>query len=173
MREGQQREIPIRDCRYHVFLALLEFLYTDNVLCLYNYPFVSSNQAAVVTADASATARLKGLAEAQGSKDITSEGGVEFALELLSLADQYLVGRLKRFCENAVEKSIRSANVARMLRIADQRMSSDLRRKAFHFILKHFGEVIATADFATLPPHLLQEVLAEASRRGATLKQPP
>jgi hypothetical protein len=61
MRESQQEEIVLPDQRYHVFLAFLEFLYTDRVQVM----------------------------------DPLTES-VEFAMDLLSVADQYMVDQLKK-----------------------------------------------------------------------------
>lgn len=131
MRESQEGEIPMPGVQYNVFLAFLEFLYTDEV---------SGFDAQSVPMD--------------------------FALDLLSLADQYLVEALKRKCEMAIQRSITVENVSFMLATSDARRALELRRRCFEFILVRFGEVIGTKSFSELPTNLLQEVLIEASRRG-------
>mmetsp|Transcript_22421 Transcript_22421/g.44006 ORF Transcript_22421/g.44006 Transcript_22421/m.44006 type:complete len:716 (+) Transcript_22421:238-2385(+) len=134
MREANQREIHLRDQQYHVILALLEFLYTDEVQAL------------------------------------TDGVDLNFALDLLAVADQFLVDRLKSLCEIAIQKSISIENVSMMFKTADQRQALSLRRRCFDFILKNFGEVIGTKGFVQLPRNLLADVLASAHERGVTIR---
>ena len=95
---------------------------------------------------------------------------VEFALDLLSVADQFLVEKLKMLCENSIQKSIDVDNVAHMLSTADQRQAHGLRKKCFEYILRHFGKVIGTQAFSEISKPLLQEVLFAASKRGVHLR---
>ena len=95
---------------------------------------------------------------------------LEFALDLLSVADQFLVQSLKGICESAIEKSISVDNVALMLRTADERQALNLRKKCFQFLMRNFGKVIGTPSFAELPKDLLQEVLFAAAKRGVYLR---
>jgi len=119
-----------------VFLAFLEYLYTDEV-------------------------------EAMASK--TSPVYIDFALDLLAVADQFLVDALKRKCEIAIKRSISVSNVSFMLQTADERQALALRKKCFDFVLVNFGDVIGTPSFSQLPQQLLQEVLFAASRRGVNI----
>jgi len=121
--------------QYDVFMALLEYLYTDHV-------------------------------QAIQQKTVK----VEFALDLLSVADQFLVEKLKMLCENSIQKSIDVDNVAHMLHTADQRQAHGLRKKCFEYILRHFGKVIGTQAFSEISKPLLQEVLFAASKRGVHLR---
>jgi len=134
MREANQREIHLKDQQYHVIHALLEFLYTDEVL---------------------------GLDE---SVDL------DFALDILAVADQFLVERLKSLCEIAIQKSISTENVAVMFKTADQRQASALRKRCFEYLIKNFGSVIGTEGFVNLPQNLLREVLLAAHERGVTVR---
>ena len=84
MRESQQSEIVLHEQLYEVFLALLEYIYTDKVEGLDPH-----------------SVRL------------------EFALDLLKMADQYLLDPLKNMCEKSIYKSIDVDNVAYMLGTAD------------------------------------------------------
>ena len=95
---------------------------------------------------------------------------VEFALDLLSVADQFLVEKLKMLCENSIQKSIDVDNVAHMLSTVDQRQAHGLRKKCFEYILRHFGKVIGTQAFSEISKPLLQEVLFAASKRGVHLR---
>ncbi|CAK4401331.1 unnamed protein product [Aphanomyces euteiches] len=82
MRESSQNEIVLPEQSYAVFLAMLEYIYTDRVSALEN-----------------------------GSLD------VDFALDLISLADQFLMDNLKRNCEIAIQKSIDMSNFSAMLKV--------------------------------------------------------
>lgn len=93
-----------------------------------------------------------------------------YALNLLCVADRFLVDTLKVLCKKAIERSITVENAAYMLRVVDERKATELRRSCFEFCLKHFGKVIGTASFAELPRHLLKEVLHEAQKRGVYLR---
>ena len=134
MRESTQQKIVLHDQSYDVFMALLEYLYTDRVQAL------------------------------------QEPHAVEFALDLLSVADQFLVEPLKMLCENAIQKSICVDNVASMLATADARGAVGLRKKCFKYILRHFGKVIGTPAFSEISKPLLQEVLFAASKRGVHLR---
>jgi hypothetical protein len=96
---------------------------------------------------------------------------VAFALDLLAIADQFLVSALKRACEKAIKASITIENVSFMLLTADERQALALRRKCFDFMMRHFDEVIATEAFSSLPQTLLHEVLVSASQRKAQRQQ--
>ena len=135
MRESQQSEIVLHEQLYEVFLALLEYIYTDKVEGLDPH-----------------SVRL------------------EFALDLLALADQYLLDPLKNMCEKSIYKSIDVDNVAYMLGTADARQAKELRKRCFDFIMRHFGKVIGTQSFTELPKHLLEEVLFAASKRGVYVR---
>jgi len=94
---------------------------------------------------------------------------LSFALDLLTLADQFLVDALKRKCEAAVQKSITIENVSEMFVTADSRQALALRKKCFDFMLQNFGKVIATKSFSELPPNFIREVCLEASKRGVVI----
>jgi len=135
MKEAFEKEVELKDIRYHLVLALLEFLYTDEVQSL------SSN-----------------------SFDLN------FALDLLAVADQFLVEGLKRQCEIAIQKSMSVENVAFMFKNADQRQASSLRKRCFDYIIRYFGKVIGTDGFIGLPSHLLKEVLFAAHEKGVSIR---
>ena len=67
---------------------------------------------------------------------------LNFALDLLSLADQYLLEHLKRKCEEAIQKSIRIEDVCLMLNIAVSRGANNLKKKCLNFIMSNFSKII-------------------------------
>ncbi|DAZ94789.1 TPA: hypothetical protein N0F65_002402 [Lagenidium giganteum] len=79
------------------------------------------------------------------------QASTEFLLELLSLSDQYLDANLKR-CTAHVHDCHR------------------LKQSCLNYIIDHFGDVIATENFVSLPQPLLQEVLRLAARFGVSVK---
>lgn len=92
-----------------------------------------------------------------------------FALDLLSLADQYLVDSLKRKVEAAIQHSITVANVSLVLAAANTRQAVDLKKRCLDFIFSNFKSVIVLKNFVELPTALLQEVLLEAANRGVSV----
>ncbi|KAF0698331.1 Aste57867_11051 [Aphanomyces stellatus] len=135
MRERTDTDIVIPDQSYGVFLAMLEYIYTDRVAVLES-----------------------------GSLD------VDFALDLISVADQYLLDNLKRKCEFAIQKSIDMSNFTIMIKTAHYRQAQSLKRGCIDFILANFGVVIGSPTFMDLPQDLMQEILVMASRRGVIIK---
>lgn len=95
-----------------------------------------------------------------------SDTALEFALDLLVVADQYLVSDLKSLCENAVQGSINAENVAFMFKTAHERHAFSLKKRCFDFIMRNFAKVIGTHAFALMPPELIHEVLSAASKRS-------
>ena len=187
MREGRETQIPIPGVSTKVFLAFLEFLYTDDVLLLNNTPLSSMTRGLTAIRRPPApnnapttpsSSPVKGGARSSSSGSTSEQPHQEreqplshlehlsFAMDLLSLADQYLLEALKRKCEQAILRGVTASNVAEVLATADAQNAIDLRRRCIDYILANFPRVIATPNFAELPGQLLHEVLVEASRRG-------
>ncbi|TYZ63890.1 hypothetical protein PybrP1_006253, partial [[Pythium] brassicae (nom. inval.)] len=70
--------------------------------------------------------------------------GAEFLLELLALADQYLVANLCSLCETTILKILSVQNASLLLQTAHFRDAFALKKRCLSFILDRFGEVIAT-----------------------------
>lgn len=218
MLEGGMREaapdytIPIPETPHAVFLAMLEYIYSDDVAALRGpgHPQAahghggllgghggqqrprhpgSQNQRSLnqrlsslaigggsssggnnnpVPATTAATATAATATTTAGARAAAAEAMV-FAMDLLSLADQYLLDGLKRRCEHAILRAVSCSNVSAVLATADAQNASDLRRRCLEYIHLHFSRVIATKGFAELPTPLLHEVLVEAARRGVTV----
>lgn len=97
---------------------------------------------------------------------------VNFALDLLSLADQYLVEPLKRKCEEAIQKSIKIDDVCLMLSIAMSRGANSLKKRCLSFIMSNFSKIIVLEQFVELPKPVLKEVFRTASKRGVFVRDP-
>jgi hypothetical protein len=63
---------------------------------------------------------------------------INFALDLLSLADQYLVEPLKQKCEDVVPKNITLDDVCYMLQISMSRGANQLKKKCLQYIMVNF-----------------------------------
>lgn len=93
-REASEREIVVRDYSHAVFSKFIEYLYTGKI----NYSeethinFAESNQTMNVDVLQNTT-RTKTQRGAMGSEEY------EFYLELLQLADEYMIDHLKELCE--------------------------------------------------------------------------
>lgn len=193
MREATAGEVEIPDVSYEVFKAFLEFLYTDEVL---PPPTLSTTTSWIHSTDRKSSITAEPSLDFDRRRSRCPEAGVcvsavcacvwwqvmalrsprvelSFALDLLSLADQYLVDVLKRKAEAAITHSISVDNVSVMLSAADARQAVDLKRRCLEFIFSHFQGVIVTKSFVELPTHLLQEVLQEAALRGVSVGSRP
>nr|CCA15086.1 RCC1 and BTB domaincontaining protein putative [Albugo laibachii Nc14] len=73
----------------------------------------------------------------------TTEPDAVFLLELLALADQYLVQRLCSMCERIILKRLSLENVVLVLQNAHFRNTPLLKKRCVEFVMDHFGQVIA------------------------------
>lgn len=217
--EARDYLIPIPDVSHRVFLALLEWIYSDDVQALrsplqqqrhqrqhqrhhlQHAPRPSSQRQPTNLNQRLSSLTLGGSggggdggssSSSNNNNQPTQSGGsssggsgaaagtitssraaavetMAFAMDLLSLADQYLLEGLKRKCEQAILRAVSCSNVSAVLATADARNAADLRRRCLDFIYLHFQRVIATKSFAELPTPLLHEVLVEAARRGVSV----
>ena len=101
------------------------------------------------------------------------EVDINFALDLLSLADQYLVEQLKKKCEEAIQKAIRIDDVCLVLEVAILRGANNLKKKCLSFIMSNFSKIIVIDQFVEMPQSALKEVFALAAKRGVTVREMP
>ena len=80
-----------------------------------------------------------------------SNDDLDFVVELLSLADLYLIDSLKAYCARIIEPNINIDNVCNILLIADARYVDRLKWKCIQFICQNFKMMIAQKRFAELP----------------------
>uniref|UniRef100_A0A7S3INU8 BTB domain-containing protein n=1 Tax=Strombidium inclinatum TaxID=197538 RepID=A0A7S3INU8_9SPIT len=82
------------------------------------------------------------------------------ALDLLGLADQYLLDRLKFLCENTLTQNVDNENVISTLIEANKYQSAELKKYCINFLIKNFQEVSSSKQFEELEyfPSLLLEV---------------
>ncbi|CAN0164477.1 unnamed protein product [Ectocarpus sp. 6 AP-2014] len=141
MLDGPMREacsggegIPMPNHRHAVFLAFLEYIYTDKVIAL-------------------------------GADSLD----LEFCLDLMDLSDQYLMGSLKRLCEDAVLRNITVENACELLVTAEARLALSLRDRCLDFIVRNFGLVSSTPGFGSLSPPAKAEVAVAAGAVASTV----
>jgi hypothetical protein len=82
------------------------------------------------------------------------------ALDLLGLADQYLLDRLKFLCENTLMQSVDNENIIPTLIEANKYQSVELKKFCFNFLIRNFTEISSSKTFEELEfyPGLLMEV---------------
>lgn len=97
----------------------------------------------------------------------------ELAVELLGLADRYLLDGLKLLCGFTLTNMVSVDTVASILQAADRwdSPSSQLKAHCLSFVLEHYDDVVNSSAFEelTLSPHLLLAV----TRAAANIVAPP
>lgn len=92
-------------------------------------------------------------------------------LDLLKLADQYLVNNLKLECEMILGNCLDVETACKVLEVADTCRSIVLRKKCIEFIATNFGSIILQEDFINLPKSILKEIFVEVAHRGICIGQ--
>lgn len=82
------------------------------------------------------------------------------ALDLLGLADAYMLEGLKYLCENTLMHNVDNDNVCALLIDANKYSSTELKKFCINYLIKNFSEVQNTRGFEDfeLYPSLLMEV---------------
>jgi len=96
----------------------------------------------------------------------------ELAVELLGLADRYLLSGLKLLCGFTLQKMITVDTVVRIIQAADRwdAPSSQLKSRCMDYILTNYEAVVSHAVFDELgtSPQLLLEIVRAAARIVST-----
>jgi len=141
--------------------------------CMLNGPMREAQEAVVTIEDTSYDcfhSLLEYLYTEQVEQLCQYDIDINFALDLLSLADQYLVEPLKKKCEEAIQKSIKIDDVCLMLSIAMSRGANSLKKKCLGFIMSNFSKIIVLDSFVELPKPVLKEVMRMAAKRGVFIR---
>jgi hypothetical protein len=82
------------------------------------------------------------------------------ALDLLGLADAYMLEGLKYLCENTLMHNVDNDNVCNLLIDANRYQANELKKFCQNYLIKNFQEVSQTKAFEELEfyPSLLMEV---------------
>jgi len=83
----------------------------------------------------------------------------ETSVELLCLAEQYLLPHLKEICEDIAIDHIDKENAPFLLRTADLHSCEKLRRLAVEFCGKNHAQILANGGFKDFPQNLLLDVM--------------
>eukprot|EP01120_Amphizonella_sp_Union-15-10_P007828 TRINITY_DN2691_c0_g1_i4.p1 TRINITY_DN2691_c0_g1~~TRINITY_DN2691_c0_g1_i4.p1 ORF type:complete len:458 (-),score=91.86 TRINITY_DN2691_c0_g1_i4:95-1468(-) len=97
MRESQAEEIEIKECSKEIFLDLLKFIYTDNILLTEKNCVPLLELSNYYKLD-----RLKAMCEYQLHQDVD----VNNVATILGIADQFEALQLKRYCEEFIFSNI-------------------------------------------------------------------
>mmetsp|Transcript_13318 Transcript_13318/g.35535 ORF Transcript_13318/g.35535 Transcript_13318/m.35535 type:complete len:576 (+) Transcript_13318:113-1840(+) len=103
----------------------------------------------------------------------------DMAIELLALADQYMLRGLKLTCGFALRRSITVESVSRIMQAADRYDcdGSELKNQCLNFIMQNYQQVVASPTWEELAhsPQLLLQItraLASAGKEANTVSPP-
>ncbi|KAI9922941.1 hypothetical protein PsorP6_001195 [Peronosclerospora sorghi] len=152
-REARESQIVIPDVRYEVFLLMLEYLYTghiethENDFALYStthdvrheLDFVCNSTAACPqSADGLNDIEIaRRPAEQSQSLDSGLATKVELLLELLVVADQFILDHLKQRCERTLQHAVRVESVETIAEAAERANAVQLQAVCRHFLRNH------------------------------------
>ncbi|GLD92569.1 hypothetical protein PINS_up001128 [Pythium insidiosum] len=93
------------------------------------------------------SARGEGPVDSIGSRAfLPSDDEVEILLELLVVADQFMLDHLKQLCERALQHAVTSSNVGDVLTAATQANAVQLKAICLHFLRNHDTDWIEEQD---------------------------
>jgi len=121
MIEANQSAIHIEDVSHPIFLAVLEYLYTDEVN--YNNPEIAN-----------------GYSVLDGPS----------MMDMYVAADLFGIPRLQAMCEENILESMYAENASLIFHAADLYCAESMRAKAMRYILDNFEAVSKTATFEEL-----------------------
>lgn len=121
MIEANQSAIHIEDVSYPIFLAVLEYLYTDEVN--YNNPAIANGYSIL-------------------------DGPC--MMDLYVAADLFGMPRLQAMCEENILESMYAENASLIFHAADLYCAKSMRAKAMRYILDNFDAVSKTSTFEQL-----------------------
>ncbi|KAM6897861.1 kelch-like protein 11 [Xenentodon cancila] len=116
---------------------------------------------------------LKEWSSAAGPDPDTVEGVIQFMYtgevrvttssvhEVLELADRFLLGHLKSFCEEFLVKKLNLSNCVAVHSLAHMYSLDQLVQGAAEMIRRNFHRVVCNDEFHTLPFHLVRDWLSD------------
>eukprot|EP00742_Colponemidia_sp_Colp-10_P003006 GILJ01003208.1.p1 GENE.GILJ01003208.1~~GILJ01003208.1.p1 ORF type:complete len:537 (+),score=47.89 GILJ01003208.1:88-1698(+) len=128
MKESRCPEIVIPDVRYSVFYCMCHFLYTGEVQFSFEDP--SFNAAALSAAAVENVSNTFGKDSGSESSTSLKEDplvSLEFLLEVLEVADQFMLDHLKQACETHLVERVDHSNVLVLREQADRHQALQLR----------------------------------------------
>eukprot|EP01122_Echinamoeba_exundans_P010490 TRINITY_DN393_c0_g1_i1.p1 TRINITY_DN393_c0_g1~~TRINITY_DN393_c0_g1_i1.p1 ORF type:complete len:497 (+),score=111.41 TRINITY_DN393_c0_g1_i1:80-1492(+) len=100
----------------------------------------------------------------------------EHVVELFTAADKYDLPRLKYLCETFMIANLNTDNACTIMDTAERFHADMLGKECFRFLIENFWEINVTEAYTNLPPHLIREINAEASkvhRMSGSTNPPP
>ena len=140
-KESREREIPLEDIRYPVFLQMLEYIYTG----VSPYLMGSSGGGGIGGGNSGPPQEEEGTGEGSGSGEGGGEGGAggtydaaggidyNFVIELMQLSDQFMLDHLKQICESILQSAITVDTVQDILSHAGATNGTQLSALCRHF----------------------------------------
>jgi len=85
----------------------------------------------------------------------------DMAMQLMILADEYLLPRLKQICEHEIIKAVDISNVAEIMESANRFNADLLKHHCLDFVIQNYDEVSSASDFKNhlRSPELMHEVI--------------
>ncbi|TMW66068.1 hypothetical protein Poli38472_003833 [Pythium oligandrum] len=163
-REAQQKEIVIPDMRYVVFLKMLEYLYTGDFVddSIGGASGYSENDTLIEHPGGSKGRRTSSVYEEASDDDVfasrqdgsavperfpslqhsdalgkTQMVDLDVQLDLLIVADEFMLDHLKQLCERSLQYSVTMETVMDVLAAANQANAAQLRAICMHFLRNH------------------------------------
>jgi len=168
------------------FKNLLEFIYTDNVKAFDEPPKSKpvdeehSSSSAGVAASAAAEAEKPieeepdASLDGKGGRDEQANADLD-TVNLYCIAEEYLLPRLKRMCEEQLKKELTADKAPMILYQTDVYGAKDLREHCFSVIIEQSDKILNGDEVKQLPAHLVLELakrFADIARRSSSCKRP-
>lgn len=128
-RESEALEIPISDCSYSAFLAVMEYIYTGQTPKL---DLLMSNNNAMTTISSSSSSSVSSGGGGGGmSRDVVD---LSWVVEILELSDRFFLDHLKQICETILEPAVNAETVDYMVQVAQKTNACQLQAVCEHFL---------------------------------------
>ena len=151
-REATEKEIRFPDIRYPVFVRMLEYLYTG-VSPHFNVELIGRGSSPGPSSSSSAGAGGNGEDSAMYTKGGGQQGADEtdfnLVIDLMQLADQFMLDHLKQVCESILQSAITTDTVEYILAHASATNCEQLAALCRHYarnnhirlgLAGHYGE---------------------------------
>lgn len=81
------------------------------------------------------------------------------AEEILTVANMFLLERLKNLCEDSLSETICIENIVELLVLADRHQATELKKVCVDFAIRNFETVVKLPNFENLPKRIMVELL--------------
>jgi len=91
------------------------------------------------------------------------------ALNLITLADEYLLPELKADCESYLSKNLKAANLLNVIKATEAAASEKLKERVVSFLAIHMKDLTKEIDVNLIPNKLLSEAILKSSEVNKSL----